>query len=374
MKSRPSPAVSVVMSAYNGERFLREAVESILRQTFSDFELIVVDDGSTDATPRMLAEYAAADSRVVVHRQSNQGHAAGLNCGIGLARAPLIARIDADDAALPTRLERQSRFLIEHATVAVVGGAVTFIDESGRSFADVPYPLTDAEIRETLTKMSAPFLHPAVMLRRDAFERVGGYRPVFQVAEDYDLWLRIAECYELANLPEIVLRYRIHAKQTTVQNLERGTLAMFAARTSARARKARCPDPLEKVDRIDYQILFAAGVTNNDITAAIVYNTTWWAKTLSRAGYAREGERLFAEAAARARSATGSPALVAHVHRQYAHRLREQGSRYRALFETVRAALAQRVIARLPGRVRRFLLGRMRRIQDSFRFRTFEWL
>jgi glycosyltransferase involved in cell wall biosynthesis len=342
MKSRPSPAVSVVMSAYNGERFLREAVESILRQTFSDFELIVVDDGSTDATPPILAEYAAADPRVVVHRQPNQGPAAALNCGIGFARAPLIARIDADDVALPTRLECQSRFLSEHETVAVVGGAVTFMDESGRPFANVQYPLSDADIRERFTN-SNPFADPAVMLRRDAFERVGGYRPIFSASEDLDLWLRISERYKMANLPECVVRYRVHGKQLTAQSLEQVALTTLAARVSARARKAGHPDPLDGLDQIDRQAVLAIGGSDKEITAGFVQCATWYAKTMSRAGYPDAAKKLFAEAAARAKSPSGSRALVAYVHRQRARRLREQGRRFRALLESARAIGAERM-------------------------------
>jgi len=345
--SAASPAVSVVMAVYNGERFLHEAIESILNQTFTDLELIAVDDGSTDATPRILGEYASADSRVVVHRQANQGLVAALNCGVGLARAPLIARIDADDVALPTRLERQFRFLMEHETVTVVGGAVTFINDSGRSFADVQSPLTDAEIREALPE-TTPFALSEVMLRSEVFERVGGYRPIFRYMEDLDLWLRVAECYEkphqseiLANLPEIVVRYRIHATQLT-QNLESMALADVAARTAARARKAGRPDPLEAVTRIDYQTVLAAGATDKEIAATFVQKATWLAKTMSRAGYADAAEKIFAEAAARARSDSGSRVLVADVHRARARRLREQGRRFPALLETARAALAER--------------------------------
>jgi len=346
-----SPAVSVVMCVYNGERFLHEAVESILNQTFADLELIVVDDGSTDSTPQILAGYVSRDFRVVVHRQANQGPAAAANRGVGLARAPLIARLDADDVALPTRLECQSRFLIEHETVAVVGGAVTFIDENGRSWADpVQFPLTDAEIHEMLTT-TTPFVHSAVMLRRDAFECVGGYRPIFREAEDLDLWLRIAECYELANVPELVVRYRIHAQQTTAQTLERTALHDVAARIGARARKAGRPDPLDAVDRIDHQTVLAAGATNKEITATFIQIATWYAKTMSRAGYEDAAEKLFAEAAARARSASGSRVLVAHVHRTHARRLREQGRRFPALLETARGTLAEHGALRSVGRL-----------------------
>jgi GT2 family glycosyltransferase len=339
--SAASPAVSVVMAVYNGERFLHEAVESILRQTFADFELIVVDDGSTDGTARILAAIVSADPRVRVHRQSNQGPAAARNRGIDLARAPFIAFIDADDVALPARLEYQTKFLIEHQTVALVGGAVTYVDERGRGFADHQLPLSDAEIRKTLATAN-PFMHSAVMMRKGDFDRVGGYRPIFRLAEDLDLWLRISDRYELANVPEIIVRYRMHAKQGTARNLETQTLEAVAARISARARKASRLDPLDGVKHIDYETLLTIGATNTEITAALVLDMTWLARTMSQAGYADAARNLFNEAAVRAHSTSGSRALVAHVHRERARRLREQGRRFPALLETARAALAER--------------------------------
>jgi Glycosyl transferase family 2 len=336
-----SPAVSVVMSVYNGERFLREAVESVLDQSLDDLELVVVDDGSTDSTPQILDECGSSDSRVVVYRQVNQGRAVALNRGVGLARAPLIARLDADDVALSNRLENQRQFLAEHESVAVVGGAVTFVDEGGRPFADVPYPLTDPEIRKAAERRT-PFSHPSVMLRKNVFGSIGGYRPIFVEAEDVDLWLRIAERYELANLPERVIQYRMHAGQATVQKLELQTLCAVAARVAARARMEGRPDPLDAVERIDFQTLIAMGATRHEIASALVYDATWLAKTMGRAGYEDATEELFAAARHRARSGSGSPELVAHVHRERAHRDVEQGHRLRAKLRRMRAVLAER--------------------------------
>src|SRR5687768_486166 len=129
------------MAVYNGERFLREAVESVLGQTLVDIELVVVDDGSTDATAEILDEYAAADSRVVVETWANAGRAAARNRGFQLARGPLVAVLDADDVARPERLEVQQRFLEAHGRVGGVGGAVAFVDAEGRTFTEWQYPL-----------------------------------------------------------------------------------------------------------------------------------------------------------------------------------------------------------------------------------------
>jgi hypothetical protein len=340
-KDPAPPTVSVVMSVYNGDRFLREAIESVLAQTLSDFELVVVDDGSTDSSSEILAEYAASDSRVVIERQTNQGRARALNRGFVLARGPLVARFDADDVALPNRLESQRQFLVEHETVAAVGGAVIFVDGRGREFGQWQYPLTHAEIREAL-RYTTPLVHPAVMVRKDAFHRTGGYRPVLPEAEDLDLWLRMAESYELANVPQLVIRYRIHAGQATAQDHELQTLCAVAARLSACRRLEGDPDPLDDADSIDYQTLVAMGATRSEITAALVKNMTWLAKTMSRADNTRASEQLFARAAAEAHSEFGSPLLVAHVHRERAGIYRERGRPVRERLERVRAVLAER--------------------------------
>ena len=328
------------MSVYNGERFLREAVESILSQTLSDLELIVVDDGSDDSSPEILVWFASRDSRVVIRRQDNQGTAAALNHGFELVRAPFVARLDADDAATPTRLERQQRFLEEHAEVALLGGSVTFIDEESRSFADVPYPLDDLEIRRVFAAGTTPLANSAVMVRRSAFLEAGGYRPLFRQAEDVDLWLRIGERHRFANLPEVLALYRIHPGQKT-RNFEQMTAESLAARLSADARGEGRADPVEALERIDADALLALGVEPEEITNALVRAAVWLAKTTGRAGYAEAERRLFAEAKERARSPSGSSALVAEVGRARTERYWERDLRFRAWLEAAKTALFQ---------------------------------
>ena len=138
------PAVSVVMTVRDGERYLAAAVDSVLAQTLTNFELIVIDDGSTDSSPEILAAYASRDGRILVHRQKNSGIAVSLNRAVSYARSPLIARLDADDIARPRRLELQLGYLAQNTGVGVVGGAVAFIDEDARQFAETRYPTTDA--------------------------------------------------------------------------------------------------------------------------------------------------------------------------------------------------------------------------------------
>jgi glycosyl transferase family 2 len=294
--SRPTPAVSVLMAVRDGERYLAEAVDSVLGQTLADLELVVVDDGSRDGTAAMLARYAARDARVVVHRTERRGLAASLNAAAGLARGLHLARLDADDLAVPDRLERQTAFLERNGRVVVVGGAATFVDEHGTPFCTVPYPTTDTEIRETLRR-SSPFVHSAVVMRREAFEQVGGYR-LAPRGEDYDLWLRLAEIGPLANLDgEPVVHYRIHGAQLTAETLREQAVCSLAARAAADARAAGREDPLRGVERITPAVAESLGIEEEAAAAAQLRSTLWYARTLSRAGYRRAAGALLRDAA-----------------------------------------------------------------------------
>jgi len=334
------PAVSVVMPVYNGERFLTAAIESILVQTFTDFELVVVDDGSTDSSAAILADLAEREPRLVHHRQSNQGSAAALNAGVDLATAPLIARLDADDLAMPDRLARQHRYLGENGEVGLVGGGAAIADENGRVFAEARYPTTDAEIREAFAG-STPFVHSAVMMRKEAFEKAGGYRPGFEPAEDIDLWLRIGEHHALANLDAIVATYRVHESQASAQKLEQQAIRSLAARVSARSRAAGRPDPFASGAPIDEAALLAQGTGADEIDDAVIRSAIWLAKTEDRAGYDKAAEDLFAIAFDRARSSSRPAELAATVRRALAQRQTERGRRVRARIESLRASLGE---------------------------------
>ena len=207
------------MPVHNGAPWVREAATSVLAQTLADLELIVIDDGSTDATPEVLA--SIRDPRLRVDRQARQGLTLALNRALELARAPLLARLDADDVALPERLARQSRFLEAHPDVGLLGTGAREVDVSGRQVAVVRPPVDDATLRRALIRAN-PFVHSSVVVRRAAVDRAGGYDPSFPVAQDYDLWMRLAAVTRLANLPEpLVIRRLAPGRVSAVRDDDR---------------------------------------------------------------------------------------------------------------------------------------------------------
>lgn len=199
-----TPDVSVVMAVKDGERYVEKAIRSILGQTFEKFELIVIDDGSSDRTPEILDRFS--DPRLRVLTQTNQGLAASLNKGVRVARSSLIARMDADDVCEPERLEKQVAFMSDRPEIGLLGAATRVIDEAGKELRTWTPPLDDAQIRNELIQANQ-FAHPSVMFRKDVFEAVGGYADM-PFAQDYDLWLRMAGVCKLANLPEPLLQRR----------------------------------------------------------------------------------------------------------------------------------------------------------------------
>lgn len=216
-----SPLVSVLLPVHNGMPFLQESVESIRSQTFAQFELIVLDDGSTDQSPRYLA--SVTDPRLRVERLEKGGLVAALNHGLRTSRANLVARIDADDVAYPERLRLQYEYLEKNRDCVALGTQCRRIDASGNPAFEGRYarfPISTSAIRwEGLFR--SPILHPSSMFRRDAVLEFGGYRSEFDVSEDYDLWTRLTARGRLANLAETLLHYRVHEKAVSQIHKER---------------------------------------------------------------------------------------------------------------------------------------------------------
>ncbi|MBI2207823.1 MAG: glycosyltransferase [Candidatus Rokubacteria bacterium] len=207
------PRVSVVMPARDAAAWIGAAVESVLGQTFDDLELIVVDDGSRDDSAAIAGR--AGDARVRTVRQPARGTAAALNAGIAAARAPLIARMDADDIALPDRLALQVGFLDARPDVGVLGAGWRELTPDGHTVDVTPPATGDAGIRGMLARRN-PLAHPTVVVRRTAGEAVGWYDERWPVAQDYDLWIRIARVTRFANLPSPLLVRRFTPGMTSV--------------------------------------------------------------------------------------------------------------------------------------------------------------
>jgi glycosyltransferase involved in cell wall biosynthesis len=257
------PVVSVVMPVRNAQRFLAEAIESVLSQTFTDFEFIIVDFGSSDDSRRIISQYAQKDDRVKLHEVGPANLPRARNAGCSLAQGRYLAVMDADDVCLPQRLKLEVDFLESHQTVAVVGGAVEWIDGQGNFLRRHDYPTRDSEIKAAL-RANCPFCHPTTLIRKTAFEYVEGYRASFSLAHDYDLWLRLADHFESANLQEAVLKYRIHFDQVSLSNRTLQTTCMLAAQASALARRAGESDPLTGVEEITAVLLARLGVTERE--------------------------------------------------------------------------------------------------------------
>lgn len=253
-----TPRVSVVMPNYDGAKYLAEAIASVLAQTFADFELLVLDDGSSDDS--LAIARAFDDPRVHVHALEHGGLPATLNRGIALARGELIARMDSDDIARPHRFARQVAYLDAHPDVIVLGAQVELLYSDGRRAPGEPMPCTPDEVAQVLPELPV-LLHPTVFMRTAAVRAVGGYRAAYARAEDCDLWLRISELGPIANLPDVVLDFRRHGDNVSYVHRTQQLLDVLAARMAWLTRRATGRDPFEGfVGRFDLATLIAADI------------------------------------------------------------------------------------------------------------------
>lgn len=296
-----SPAVSVAMSVYNGETFLSEAIESVLGQTFSDFEFLILDDGSRDSSRAIIERYAANDRRIRLIARENRGLIASLNQLIEEARAPLVARMDADDICRPDRFARQVGFFAANPDYGVVGSWTEHIGEDAGPeachWADFPHtspqasdalsvsganengaiewrgwprasdstgqPLTHEDFLREIETRRVLLCHSSVMYRRDVVRKVGGYHAAFRHCEDLDLWLRLAAVTKLGNIPERLIRYRRYPGQVSNRYATDQQIGAAAARIAHEERSAGRPDPTADLASLppvsDLDALFGRG-------------------------------------------------------------------------------------------------------------------
>jgi len=217
MAFHPLPKVSVIMAVKDGSKYLRQAIDSVLNQTYSDYEFIIIDDDSKDETKNIIQNYLDPRLRPIQNRR-HLGLTASLNQGLILAQGEYIARMDADDISLPERLETQVHYLDCHPEIAVLGTGIRLIDKDGNPIEEVIFPSDHELIRWNLCFYN-PIAHSSVMMRKQIIQQVGGYNPKYIRSQDYELWWRVSLEYQLANLDNIYLQLRQHNEQ--VMNLDR---------------------------------------------------------------------------------------------------------------------------------------------------------
>lgn len=281
------PLISVLLPVCDGARFLGAALDSLRRQSAADLEIVVVDDGSTDDTPRILAEAARQEPRLRIERQNREGIAGALNRALALAEGRFAARLDADDLAHPERFAMQVAYFETHPQVAVLGTGYEEIDAEGRVLRAVTPPTDPAQLRRILPRANC-LAHPSVMMRRDAVLAAGGYRPALVGAEDYDLWLRLLDSWDLANLPEPLLAYRRHGVSGSMRSVRQHAFAELGARTAFARRSEGQPELIDETRSIDRDALLRMGVSAPAIDRHLVKRLMAAARIARRLGAERQ--------------------------------------------------------------------------------------
>ena len=209
-----TPLLSVLMPVYNGEIYLASAVQSILEQTYDDFDFIIINDGSTDKSLDILQKFSQKDKRIKLISRENKGLVQTLNEGLELINTPFVARMDADDIALPTRFEKQMQYLSNNSDCLLLGTRVIIIDADGDEICEMGGYFSHSEIDQGLLEKKGQLVyHPSVIFRKSIVDQLGGYRNKYTTVEDLDLFLRISELGKIENLREPLLKYREHTSK-----------------------------------------------------------------------------------------------------------------------------------------------------------------
>jgi glycosyltransferase involved in cell wall biosynthesis len=259
------PLASVLLPVFNAERFVCQAIQSVLTQTFQDFELLLLDDGSTDRSPEIIRDVAAHDCRCRVFMGPNRGLIATLNNGILLARGEFIIRMDADDISMPNRFAKQIEFLQRNPQHVAVGSRLELTDPEGLPICEVIDCYSHEQIEAALLTPRLGIPHAASSIRRSALVRIGGYCAEYVHAEDLDLFLRLAEVGKLANLPDVLYKYRQNLSSICYQYRHKQAEAAANAISSALARRG-----ITTANAFQYDV--------DSLTASQVHMLwAWWA-------------------------------------------------------------------------------------------------
>jgi glycosyltransferase involved in cell wall biosynthesis len=237
-----APAISVLMAVQHAGRFLEPALRSLANQTFQNYELIIVDNNSRDGNDRVMAEWAGKDERIRLYRQNVLTAARCINFAASVARAPLLARLDGTDVLLPDRLRIQYARMEQEPNLGLLGARVDLIDVNDNVIGRRDLPLTDHELRKFLRRGN-PFVQSAIMMRRAVFETVGGYRVGLRASSDFDLWSRMAEVTQIANVEEVLARFRVIEAGIPASRPIRMALTDACILAAARARQGGKPEP-----------------------------------------------------------------------------------------------------------------------------------
>lgn len=216
------PIISVMMTVYNAERFLDDSIGSILNQTFSNFEFIILNDGSTDNSFKIIEKYAKKDIRILIlNNEKNLGIAESRTKCVKFSKGKYIAIADADDISIPTRLEKQLKYLEDSKEYGVVGGFLELFDsETGKIIGIRRYHKDDIKLRKRIFIYS-PIAQPASMIRKEVFDTIGFYNPEYPPVEDLDIWFRLGTKYKFANIQEVLIKYRVHRNSATIKNMHK---------------------------------------------------------------------------------------------------------------------------------------------------------
>lgn len=222
-----NPLVSVIMPVFNGEKYLHDAIESILNQSFSDFEFIIINDGSTDSSFQIIKCFN--DDRIKVIDQKNLGLIHSLNNGLNIAKGKWIARMDADDIAYPNRLEEQIKYIDEK--IAVIGCQAIIINSNGQKIGETRFDQNSEIIYKKLLRLQSSIIHPGALINKEKLLIVGGYDQKMKFSEDFDLWIRLSRIGKLININKSLLSLRKHDSNISKINLHTALLNKFVSLT-----------------------------------------------------------------------------------------------------------------------------------------------
>jgi len=227
------PLISVVMSVFNDDKYVRRAIDSILNQTLKEFEFIIINDASKDASLEIIRSYARKDRRIqLINNTRELRLARSLNLGVSIAKADFIARMDPDDVSFPKRLEIQYIYLKKHPNIAVVGTNLSIVNEDKKEISVRDYPTRSEDLKKIMLRYS-PFAHPSIMLRKKVFKEFGGYDPNMRLCEDIDFWFKIGTKYDFGNIPERLVQYTLSKKSGTHRNVRQTELLGFKIKLNA---------------------------------------------------------------------------------------------------------------------------------------------